>query len=192
MNILVTGVGGQGTILASKLLAQGAINMGLSARTTETIGMAQRGGSVVSHIRIGDQCLAPAIPMGEADLIIGFEPGEAVRYLPYLREGGKVVVSTTGVIPIMASFGHHYSPAEMVDYLKANVEQCYLVDGEALCEKVGSSKVLNVILLAVAAQEGLLPYDKDYLADLVASTVKPQFVELNQKALDIGFAYQQA
>ena len=98
-NCLLCGVGGQGTVLASKLIAQSAMDKGLMARTAETIGMAQRGGCVVSHVRTGEEIFSPMIPMGMADLILGFEPGEAVRCLPYLKEDGVIVASVNAVMP---------------------------------------------------------------------------------------------
>lgn len=93
-NILLCGVGGQGTVLASKLIAYAAMKQGLAVRTSETIGMAQRGGCVVSHVRIGRMIDSPLVPRGSADLLLGFEPGETVRCLPYLRQGGTVIVSS--------------------------------------------------------------------------------------------------
>ena len=103
MNCLLAGVGGQGTVLASKLIAQSAMNRGLNARTAETIGMAQRGGCVVSHVRGGKKIHSPLIPQHKADLIIGFEPAEAVRCLPYLKEGGAVIASIKAVKPVTAT-----------------------------------------------------------------------------------------
>ena len=129
MNCLLCGVGGQGTVLASKLLAQAAIDKGISAKTAETIGMAQRGGSVVSHVRIGNEIKAPMIPEGEADIIIGFEPGEVVRNLNYLKEGGTVVVNTKPVMPTTASLGLHYDGKEMIEYLQKQNINLIAVDG---------------------------------------------------------------
>src|SRR5690554_4392083 len=103
INIIFAGVGGQGTVLASKLVAECAMNKGLNAHTAETIGMAQRGGSVVSHVRIGDDVYSPLIPYGQTDLLIGFEPCEAVRNLHYLKRDGTVVVSNRIVTPTTAT-----------------------------------------------------------------------------------------
>lgn len=187
MNILVTGVGGQGTILASKLLAAEAMSRGQMVRTNETIGMAQRGGSVTSHVRIGDDCIAPAIPKGKADLILGFEPGEAARHLAYLSPDGHMVVSRNAIIPVSASTGASpYDTQAICDYLEST-GRCILIDGEKLCQEAGSAKVLNVILLAVAAAKGYLPFDQEQLMTTIAAQVKPQFVALNQKAVAIGF-----
>lgn len=187
MNILITGVGGQGTILASKLLAAGFMARGQMVRTNETIGMAQRGGSVTSHVRAGDDCIAPAIPQGKADLILGFEPGEAARHLAYLAPGGHLVVNRCGIIPVSASVGAApYDVAAVCDFLE-NTGRAVLIDGNALCQEAGSAKVLNIILLAAAAAKGYLPFDKEELHQLINNQVKPQFLALNEKALEIGF-----
>lgn len=111
ISCLLCGVGGQGTVLASKLIATAAMERGEQARTAETIGMAQRGGSVVSHVRIGGQIHSPMIPIGQADILMGFEPGEAVRCLPYLKKGGTAVVSCKGVQPVTSTPGEGRLPA---------------------------------------------------------------------------------
>ena len=128
-NIILCGVGGQGTILASRLIAAAAMAGGFPIRTAETIGMAQRGGSVFSHIRIGEGCASPLIARGEADLIIGFEPGEAVRQLPYLKKGGTVVTSMRPVIPVSAMMGQFpYDPEACLEYLKQHYNLSYNED----------------------------------------------------------------
>lgn len=182
-NILLCGVGGQGTVLASKLIAQAAIDKGWSARTAETIGMAQRGGSVVSHVRIGENIMAPMIPEGEADVIVGFEPGEVVRNLPYLKEGGTVIVNTRAVMPTTASLGLHYDGDEMIEYLKKQELKLIEVEGEKVCEELGSMKVLNVVLLGAAAGSGELGITKEELKAAIETKLNPKFLELNIKAL---------
>ncbi|MFI3208992.1 MAG: 2-oxoacid:acceptor oxidoreductase family protein, partial [Eubacteriales bacterium] len=128
MNCILTGVGGQGTVLASKLIASTALENGLMVRTAETIGMAQRGGCVVSHVRTGENLYSPLISYGQADIIIGFEPAEAVRCLPYLKKGGTVVVSSRGMQPVTAALsGHAYDGSEMMDYLYKNIENLVVV-----------------------------------------------------------------
>ena len=138
-SILLAGVGGQGTVLASKLIAQAAIDLGFPARTAETIGMAQRGVCVVSHVRIGE-AHSPLIPKGKADIIIGFEPAEAVRCLPYLKEEGVVVTTKKAIKPVTASLsGSSYDGTEMIDYLTRNQEKLVVVDGEKICAACGSA-----------------------------------------------------
>ncbi len=184
-NILLCGVGGQGTVLASKLLAYCAMRDGHEAKTAETIGMAQRGGSVVSHVRIGENKHSPLIPKGCADIIIAFEPAEAVRCISYLKKGGAVVVNTNAVMPVTASLsGTDYNSQTMLEYLENNVEKLYKVDGNEICKRCGSSKILNVALLAAAAKNGCLGMSTDDLKTAVSEFVPEKFRELNLKAID--------
>ena len=189
MNCILSGVGGQGTILASKLLSHAAMNKGLFARTAETIGMAQRGGCVVSHVRFGEEIHSPMVPMHSADIIIGFEPAEAVRCLPYLKKGGVVVVSKKAIMPVTASLGKgSYEPSDMFDYLKKNIQNLIIVDGEKICAQCGSSKVLNVALLGAACASGALGLTLEEIKTAISERVAPQFVEMNNKALAAGAA----
>lgn len=184
---ILAGVGGQGTVLASKLIAQAAMNKGQSVRTAETIGMAQRGGCVLSHVRIGDEIYSPIIPRHTADILIGFEPAEAVRCLPYLKEGGTVIVSKKAIKPVTASLSNSsYDGLEMLDYLKERAEKVVLVDGEKICADCGSAKVLNMALLGAAAASGVLGLTVDELKAALIERVASRFVEMNAKALDEG------
>lgn len=186
-NCLLCGVGGQGTVLASKLIAQSAMDLGKQVRTAETIGMAQRGGCVVSHVRVGDQVHSPLIPLGEADLIIAFEPAEAVRCLPYLKEGGTVITAQKAIQPVTASLGGmDYQAEEMLAFLKDHAGRLIVVDGDAICEACGSPKVLNVALLGAAIASGALGIAKEQMETTIAQRVNPRFVELNYKALALG------
>ena len=188
-NCLLCGVGGQGVVLASKLIAYAALDKGMFVRTTETIGMAQRGGSVVSHVRMGEEIHSPMIPKGQADVILAFEPAEAVRSLPYLREGGMLIVNRKAVKPVTATLGGgQYDGHEMLDFLKKKVDNLLIMDGEAGCRQAGSAKVLNVALLGAAAASGALDISIPDMEVEIKKKVKPQFVELNQKALALGAA----
>ena len=182
--IILCGVGGQGTILASRLIASAAMNRDLPILTAETIGMAQRGGSVFSHIRIGEGAGSPLIPKGKADLIIGFEPGEAVRQLPFLKPDGTIVVNKRPVMPVSASLGQSaYNPQAMLDYLRQNVRHVILVDGDKATAALGSSKVLNVVLLGAALENGALGFSEEDLQKVLQERVPERFLELNRKAL---------
>lgn len=184
-NIVLCGVGGQGTVLASKLLAAAAMAKGINVMSAETIGMAQRGGSVFSHLRIGNDASTPMIAKGEADMIIGFEPAEAVRLLPTLKEGGCVVVNSKPIMPVTASLGGmDYKGTEMLDYLKSKVKNLIIVDGEAACEEIGSPKVLNMVLLGAAVHSGFIDISDEEIKKAIENKVKPQFVEMNFKAID--------
>ena len=188
-NCLLCGVGGQGVVLASKLIAYAALDKGMFVSTTETIGMAQRGGSVVSHVRMGEEIHSPMIPKGQADVILAFEPAEAVRSLPYLREGGMLIVNRKAVKPVTATLGGgQYDGHEMLDFLKKKVDNLLIMDGEAVCRQAGSAKVLNVALLGAAAASGALDISIPDMEVEIKKKVKPQFVELNQKALALGAA----
>lgn len=187
INCLLCGVGGQGTVLASKLIAQSAMDQGKQARTAETIGMAQRGGCVVSHVRVGQEVHSPLIPLGEADLIIAFEPAEGVRCLPYLKKGGTVITAKKAIQPVTASLGGmDYRAEEMLDYLKNQVQRVIVVDGDAICEACGSPKVLNVALLGAAIASGALGVTLEQMRKTIAQRVNPRFIELNDRALALG------
>lgn len=192
MDCLLAGVGGQGTVLASKIIAQTAISKQCFARTSETIGMAQRGGCVVSHVRIGDKNCSPAIPTGSADLIIGFEPSEAVRNLGFLKPTGQLLVNTKPIIPVTASLGGiGYEVTEIIQYLKNTGHQVVFIDGQKLCTVAGTSKVLNVIMLGVALNQGLLPFSQAEVLQTISDNLPAKFMELNKKALEIGYNFQQ-
>ena len=186
-NCLLCGVGGQGVVLASKLIAYAAMEKGLNVRTSETIGMSQRGGSVVTHVRMGDTVYSPMIPKGSADVIMAFEPAEAVRNLSYLKEDGVMVVDKKAVKPVTATLTQSkYDGQESLEYLQKKVKNLYIIDGDAICEQAGSSKVLNVVLLGVALGSGVLNIPLDEMKEIIKKHVKPQFVEMNIKALELG------
>ena len=185
INCLLCGVGGQGTVLAARLIALAAMDKGEQVRTAETIGMAQRGGCVVSHVRTGPVVHSSLIPLGGANLILAFEPAEAVRCLPYLKQGGAVVVSRKAVKPVTASLtGSSYDGSEMLAYLEQQVPHLVVVDGDAVCRVCGSPKVLNVALLAAAVKGGLLDLTVEELRQAVARRVPERFHALNFRAID--------
>lgn len=184
-NIILTGVGGQGTVLASKLIAAASMEKGYEVRSAETIGMAQKGGSVFSHLRIGDGLKSPMVRMGTADLLLAFEPAEAVRMLPYLKKDGMLVVSSHPVLPVTAALaGTDYTGREMVEYLKENTENILVLDGVEAVKELGNPKALNVVMLGAALASGALDFltEEDVLS-AIRKKVKPQFVALNEKAL---------
>lgn len=186
-NILICGVGGQGIVLTSKLIAATAMAKGIPVMSAETIGMAQKGGSVFSFLRLGDDLYCPMFPEKTADLIIAFEPAEAVRMLPYLKEGGKVIVNTHPIMPVTASLkGSSYNGSEMLEYLEKHVAELKTVDGEAACREVGSPRALNMIMLGQAVRTNVLPFGIDDVEDTMKKTVKPQFIEMNSKALRLS------
>ena len=191
LNILLTGVGGQGTVLAAKVLAQAALEKGWKVRTAETIGMAQRGGNVVSHVRIGnkgEQVHAPLVSRGTADLIIAFEPAEAARVLPYLAPEGTLVFAIQPVTAALSKDPYRASDviANLERALAGTQAKLVPVDDAALTKAAGSLKVLNSLLLAKALQTGCVPIDLDDLRAAVTACVKPSFVDMNLQAINVA------
>ena len=180
-SILICGVGGQGTVLAAKLIAQAALAKGISVRSAETIGMAQRGGSVVSHVRLG-HAFSPLIPFGCADVMIAFEPCEAVRNIAYLKEDGIIAVSSKTVQPVTASLsGAAFSSYDMISFLKQHASRVIVLDTDELCASLGSSKAANTLLLGAAVSSGMLGLTMDDIRSALSLLVKPEFVSLNEK-----------
>lgn len=194
INVLLAGVGGQGTVLAAKVLAKAAHqSKGWQVRTAETIGMAQRGGSVTSHVRMGsdgEEVLAPLVTKGTADVVIAFEPGEAARALPFLAPGGVLVTATSAIQPVTAALASApYSGEAVVEQLRKSVASpspilFVPVDDEALVAVIGNRKALNMMLLAVAVAQNRIPISLDELKAAVEACVKPQFVAMNLAAID--------
>ena len=182
-NILLCGVGGQGTVLASKLLAAAAEKMGETVHSAETIGMAQRGGPVTSHVRIGKDAYSPLIPKKSADLIIAFEPSEAVRNLDFLKEGGAVITNEVCLKPVTESLNPTgYDGKEMIEFLKKTVANLVILNADKLCEDLGSSKFFNVAVLGVAKGADFLPFTEEALIETIETSVKANFIEVNKKA----------
>ena len=167
-NCLIAGVGGQGTVLASRLLAAAAMKRGVDVRTTETIGMAQRGGSVVSHVRAGDNIFSPLLPLGSADVLIGFEPTEAIRQLKYLKAGGKLITCD--------------GAAEMTEFIKNNIPGAVIIPSSPIKEQY--AKMLNVALMGAAAQGGAFPFGADALLEAISEM--PSYREENMASFELG------
>ena len=185
-DILICGVGGQGTVLASRIIAAAAMDEGSPAHSSETIGMAQRGGSVTSHVRIGGEAYSPMIPFGAADMILAFEPGEAVRNLRYLRRGGTAVVNTTAVKPVTESLKDTgYDGSEMTAYLEKKCD-CIFINAEEVCAPFGSSKFFNIIMLGVAAGSGCLGLSRETLLKQIEKYVPARFLDANIRAFNAG------
>ena len=186
-NIVLTGVGGQGTVLASKLVAAAAMKKGLTVMGAETIGMAQRGGSVFSHLRIGEGIQSPMIAKGEADLILGFEPGETLRMLDYLKTGGQIITALRPVIPVTSALsGDDYDGRAQLEYLRNTGNPMLEVDMDRAIEVLGSSKVLNVVMLGAAAATGALGVTLEDLEEAIRERLPEKFLAMNLQALSYG------
>ena len=194
LNILLTGVGGQGTVLAAKLLAQAAQEKGWQVRTAETIGMAQRGGSVVSHVRMGnegEEVYSPLIAKGTADMAIAFEPAEAARVIPYLAPEGVLVTASTAIQPVTAALAKSaYRGDTMIEKLRtlfaSDPARLVFVDDGDVLGRIGNRRVLNTVLLASALDTGRIPLGLGDLRAAIRVCVKPSFVDLNLEAIDIA------
>ena len=187
LNVILAGVGGQGTVLASRIIAKTALDAGLAVRSSETIGMAQRGGSVMSHVRIGASLFSPLVSLGQADLVIGFEPAEAARALPYLKPGGAVVVSAKAVMPFIPPRSTMtYHPEQVLDFLQREIASLVVVDAEGMATRIGSPKVQNVILLGAALGSGHLGFSEAAIEASLRAIVKEKFHQMNLRALHEG------
>lgn len=198
MNCVLAGVGGQGTVLGSRLIAQMAMARDLPVRTAETIGMSQRGGSVTSHVRVGaepdDAISSPLVPLGSADVVVAFELGEATRTFDYLAPDGVMIVADICIMPVTASLGKGaYDPAAHRAFLKRELgERVVFVDAADVAAKLGSSKPTNVVMLGAACESGALRATPDELKAAIDVLVKPAFIDMNHDAVDLGVATWQA
>ena len=160
---------------------------GLHAKTAETIGMAQRGGSVVSHVRIGEEIASPMIPPGTADVIIGFEPGEAAANIRYLKKGGVLILSSRQVKPVTASLGQSaYDGADCLAWLQDKGGRCIVIDPEEIIAACGSPKVLNVAVTGALAASGAMDLTIEDMEAALKMRMKPALLEMNRKALHMG------
>lgn len=184
-NLMIVGVGGQGSLLASKLLGTLLVDEGFDVKVSEVHGMSQRGGSVVTYVRFGDKVYSPVVAEGEADFIISFEKLEGARYLSRLKEGGKIIVNTQEIDPMPVVIGAAEYPADILDTIAAQGADIDAFNALALAEEAGSSKAVNIVLMGRLAKYLDIPYEK--WIEAIAKSVKPQFVEINKKAFDLGF-----
>lgn len=185
-DIMICGVGGQGTVLASKIIAASAMEEGNAVHSAETIGMAQRGGPVTSHVRIGESAFSPLIPIGGADLLIAFEPSEAVRNLRYLKQDGFVIVNRVPVKPTTLGASEGYDGKAEIAFLQSQC-QCLVVDSDELCAPFGSSKFFNVAVLGAAAGTGELGIGAESIQKTIVNIVPERFQEKNLAAFEAGY-----
>ncbi|MEG1642297.1 MAG: indolepyruvate oxidoreductase subunit beta [Synergistaceae bacterium] len=186
-NIVIAGVGGQGTILSSKILITAAEKLGYFIRTSETIGMAQRGGSVCSHIRIGTEDVSPVIPSNHADILIGFELAEATRQIPKLKKDSLCIVNIDQIVPTNVSLKKGvYLGDEYLATLKKFVPNGVYVSATELALKAGNARTLNVVLLGAALGAGVLPFSKEEIIIAIKECVKPKLIDMNLYALELG------
>lgn len=183
-NILMVGVGGQGTLLASEILSEVFKEAGFDVKKSEIHGMSQRGGSVVSHVRFGQIVNSPIIPEGEADILLGFELLESYRYLPLLKQGGKLVVNNLKINPSIVSTGGEVYPVELADKIRQRFPDAILVDGLQLATAAGNAKTANTTLIGALSKH--IDIEEKFWMAAIEKLVPAKAVEINKKAFYLG------
>ena len=187
-SIMIVGVGGQGSLLASRLLGNVLLAQGYDVKVSEVHGMSQRGGSVVTYVKYGDKVYSPVIEKGEADAVISFELLEAARCLPYLKKGGHLITSTQQIDPMPVITGAAEYPENLVDKLRAAGTELVAVDALSLAEQAGTSKASNVVLMGVLAAR--MDYPMELWQKAIEQCVPAKFLDLNKKAFELGLNAQ--
>lgn len=184
-SVMIVGVGGQGTLLASRILGDAMMDQGFDVKVSEVHGMSQRGGSVVTYVRYGDKVYSPVIETGEADVVLAFEQLEAARFLPYLKVGGTVVTSTQKIDPMPVVTGDKAYPQGILEEMEGKGVNVMAVDAMSLAEEAGSQKAVNVVLIGAMARR--LGGEKESWLSAVGRCVPQKFLEMNQKAFELGW-----
>ena len=184
-SLLIVGVGGQGTLLASRIMGKAMMAEGYDVKVSEVHGMSQRGGSVITYVRYGDKVDSPVIEAGEADVIVAFEQLEAARYLPFLKPGGSIVTNVHRIDPMPVITGNTVYPEGLIESIRDKGVQVLDVDALSLAEKAGSAKAVNVVLIGRTAK--LTDIKKEVWLQAVEESVPPKFLELNMKAFELGY-----
>ena len=187
--VVISGVGGQGTLLASRLLAEASIKAGLHVKIGETYGMAQRGGPVMGHIQIGGKANNPQIRKMEADVLVGFEPAEAARRgVTYLKDGGLALVNKRVTAPVEVISGLVPYPGmdELMGLLSKVTDRLVAFDATRLAEDAGDPIATNVVMLGALTESGELPFDEETMLSTLRDSLRPRFLELNMRAFDLG------
>ena len=186
VNIMIVGVGGQGTLLASRILGNAILSLGYDVKVSEVHGMSQRGGSVVTYVKYGEKVYSPVIDKGEADIILAFEQLEALRALPYLKIGGKMIANTQKINPMPVITGAAKYPEGIMQTLADKVDLTAL-DALSIAKEAGNTKAVNVVLMGVMAKNTDIPYET--WVNAVRECVPAKFLEINLRAFDAGYNY---
>ncbi len=183
-NVMIVGVGGQGSLLASKLLGRLLLNRGYDIKVSEVHGMSQRGGSVVTYVRFGDKVYSPVIDKGEADYIVSFELLEAARWTEYLKPNGKIITNTQQINPMPVIIGAMAYPEDLLSKMQAAGVDVDAMDALTLAEQAGSPKAVNLVLMGRLSRYFDIP-EEEWMAAIEAS-VPSKFLEMNKKAFQLG------
>jgi indolepyruvate ferredoxin oxidoreductase beta subunit len=187
-DILLVGVGGQGIILASDILGEVALQMGLDVKKTDTLGMAQRGGSVTSHLRIGEKVWAPLISLAEADIIVAFEKLEAARWAHFIKPDGLVIINDLAIPPLSISLGTHQYPGdeEILNVFKQRTDRIHLVPGSRHADSIGDIRTLNIFMLGLLSAALPFRIDNQLWEKSIAAFIPKKIVALNMRAFNFG------
>ncbi len=185
LNIMIVGVGGQGTLLASRILGNVAMKMNFDVKVSEVHGMAQRGGSVVTYVKLAKKVYSPIIEKGEADIILAFEKLEALRWMEYLKNGGSYIINEQRIDPIAVILGKEKYPDGIIEKIKGVVNKTISVDALPIAKECGNIKAVNVVLLGVLAKETGI--DKEIWIESIKETVPKKLQEVNFKAFEAGY-----
>lgn len=183
-NIMIVGVGGQGTLLASKLLGRMLLGKGFDVKVSEVHGMSQRGGSVVTYVRWGERVYSPIIDKGQADVILSFELLEAARWLEYLKPGGRIITNTQQINPMPVITGAAKYPENLAEKIRAAGVDLDALDALSLAEQAGSSKAVNIVLMGRLSK--WFDFTEDEWLAAIEQSVPPKFLEMNKKAFALG------
>ncbi|MBQ1433824.1 MAG: indolepyruvate oxidoreductase subunit beta [Ruminococcus sp.] len=183
-SIMIVGVGGQGSLLASRIIGNVLLNQGFDVKVSEVHGMSQRGGSVVTYVKYGDKVYSPVVEKGEADIIISFEQLEAARYVQYLKKGGHIVTSTQQIDPMPVITGAAVYPENIIDKLNGLGIDVTAADALTLAEQAGTAKASNVVLMGVVSKK--MDFDEAVWQQALEQCVPAKFLELNKKAFALG------
>ena len=186
-SIMLVGVGGQGTLLASRILGNTLLSQGYDVKVSEVHGMSQRGGSVVTYIKYGESVHSPVIEKGEADVIVSFEELEAARWLPYLKKGGKIITNTQQIEPMPVITGVMEYPSDIIAKIQAKGADITALDALALANEAGSSRAVNVVLMGVLSR--VLDFPADAWKKALDECVPAKALEINRKAFALGESY---
>ena len=184
-SLMIVGVGGQGTLLASKLLGRLLVSEGYDVKVSEVHGMSQRGGSVVTYVRFGEKVYSPIVERGDADYLISFEKAEAARWLPFLKKGGKMIVNTQQIDPMPVIIGAAEYPENVIEEMIALGVDIDAIDALTPALEAGSAKAVNIVLMGRLARHFDIPREKWTAA--IEQSVAPKFVEMNEKAFALGY-----
>lgn len=184
LSIMIVGVGGQGTLLASRILGNMLMSEGYDVKVSEVHGMSQRGGSVVTYVKFGEKVQSPIIDKGGADIILAFEELEAYRYLPYLKKGGKIICNSQNIDPMPVIIGAKKYPDDIVEKIKSKEVNIISVDADKLAFEAGNIKTVNVVLIGVLSKQTDIP--EDVWVNALKNTVPAKVLDVNLKAFDMG------